>query len=474
MSRIISDWRVAHLAATAIAIAVAVQALGASDPWGRGTAPVLAILEFVVPLLTGALLGVAIREGLGRPSRARAGVLFGVVAGLTVVIAHAGRVGLWDSVLMAGIAAWACADAARGAGNVLRHGAMLAAGTTIVLGVAEVGARLLLPDPGGVFRQVRGAIVLPRINLSAIAPCNQEQDILSNCAYLYPDQYAAVFSRQTTRAQPAQPVVLHLGDSMTFGVGVDQSQAFPALLEARDPGVSYVNAGAPRTSVDFHYLVLRRWADRLPVKLVVMTLFFNDLPELDEPFPCCTDGPLLTYGGDGGAPIDRCPQMAWPPGYNESWDWFVRYSPPPFPLRLATSVSYLMRHIEVAIARFQAPPSNVGTQVWAHFERVLTAIRDETARRHIRLLVVSLPLRAALEGRANPVPEFRDGIKTLGDKLGIDVVSAWEVFGQAVERNGSDRYFLPPADFHFSPEGHQLLADWLRPLIRARIDDGTD
>jgi hypothetical protein len=36
--------------------------------------------------------------------------------------------------------------------------------------------------------------------------------------------------------------VLHVGDSMTFGFGVDRDRAFPSVLARLEPGTEHINA----------------------------------------------------------------------------------------------------------------------------------------------------------------------------------------------------------------------------------------
>jgi acyl-CoA thioesterase-1 len=81
-------------------------------------------------------------------------------------------------------------------------------------------------------------------------------------------------------AEASRPVIVFLGTSLTAGYGLEESQAFPALIQARldAAGLDFrvVNAGV---SGDTSAGGLRRlaWLLRLPVAVLVLELGANDM-----------------------------------------------------------------------------------------------------------------------------------------------------------------------------------------------------
>jgi hypothetical protein len=69
----------------------------------------------------------------------------------------------------------------------------------------------------------------------------------------------------------AAPTVLAVGDSMTYGEGVEAGDAFPALLE-RATGACVVDAGVPGYGSGQMLATLDRWLPRLHPRLVVLSL----------------------------------------------------------------------------------------------------------------------------------------------------------------------------------------------------------
>src|SRR5260221_2296688 len=51
--------------------------------------------------------------------------------------------------------------------------------------------------------------------------------------------------RRGASTGPVSRLALFLGDSCTFGIGVEDEEAFPALLEKRIPGLVAINGGVP-------------------------------------------------------------------------------------------------------------------------------------------------------------------------------------------------------------------------------------
>lgn len=71
--------------------------------------------------------------------------------------------------------------------------------------------------------------------------------------------------------------LLLLGDSFTFGYGVDADERFSSLLEARDAGLEVLNFGLCSSGMDQQYLVYREIASRFESDAVLWTPFANNV-----------------------------------------------------------------------------------------------------------------------------------------------------------------------------------------------------
>jgi hypothetical protein len=221
--------------------------------------------------------------------------------------------------------------------------------------------------------------------------------------------------------------VVHLGDSLTFGSGVGETEAFPALLDERATGARHVNFGVWAVGTDFEYLLMEKiLAEQTPAMVVLHVYAGNDISDIDRPYECCDGGPLLTY--ETGVPRARCSTPRW----GISLASRAGRSPPPFPLRVATAYSYAARHAAARFSRlvfrFDAPPNFIGVEGeaseegWEHFTAILARMRDELRRRGIPFVVDILPSRWALDSTIPPeAPSYRSGrrIAAIAADLGI-------------------------------------------------------
>lgn len=76
---------------------------------------------------------------------------------------------------------------------------------------------------------------------------------------------------------PDRPRVLVLGDSMTYGHGVEDSETYPAVLQHLEPRFEVINAGVPGYSGVEELLLLREEGMRLEPDLVILGFFWNDV-----------------------------------------------------------------------------------------------------------------------------------------------------------------------------------------------------
>lgn len=468
----------APMSLTGLAVALLV-AVAAGLEWTSSHEPALVVLRtlsvslalLVAPLAAGAALGRALRGRRPPLSPALAAlaafVLAPAGAAACAALLAVARVGVWDGALVGALLGLALA---LGLGGVerRRNELLLALGATLLsLGLGEAVVRRR-PEPPTLPPLEAVRLTLPRFNRERVhfEGAVSFAQMLDACTYLFPDAYPASFAERSRRDPAPRDAVLHLGDSMTFGLFLQRAEAFPAVLERATPGVAQVNGALPGMSLDYHLLIARRWLDRLPARLVVVHLFDNDVHEMGEAIPCCNDGPLLDYRPDG--PAERCRNPAWPAGFGESVGWIARNSLAPYPLRAASSASWVARWANVSFLSRVSPirydHDADPERKWRHFALVLRALRAEGARRGVPVAAVLLPLRAALESpdpRATEAWATSRRMATLAASMGITVLDPWADLGALVRRDGAARYFIGSNDIHFSVEGHRAMAAWL-------------
>lgn len=431
------------------------------------SAGLLAFLLTVAPLALGV--------GIGPRLRHRALLLLPIP--LTIGGAVLLRVGVWDGVFVGAaflLGAWW--SGLRREGRRSRTVLVLISGGlafVIAEGIAR-SQRTMMPGlpPQEIQTLVLPHATTPDLHSSAV---RDQWPPNAACAMLFPSIYPEVFEARAAVRQRRSNTILHVGDSMVVGWGVPPDRAFPALLQARDTANDHVNGALHNTTIDFESLLIERWTQRLTTDLVVLYPYAgSDLVEMDEAFPCCGDGPLLTY--ENGAARPRCTTPDFTAD-DRSFSWILAHSPAPEPLRAAAAWSELAR---LAVLEFRhdlrvdQPPD----VQWQHYEDALRSLRDALAARRIPLLVVVLPSKRGLETDppADSDPAHRSGnprevahaLAALSRGLSIDTIDASSFLRGLVRDGGSDRWFVSD-QIHFSIEAHERFAQWLQPQLEQRL-----
>lgn len=198
--------------------------------------------------------------------------------------------------------------------------------------------------------------------------------------------------------------------------------------------------------------------------MVLYVFGTNDLAEIDRPYPCCPDGPLLDASPEARA---RCASPGQPSRRIDR----LAASPAPFVLRVATGGSALARHGVVAFTRIDAALSARGAgdsadpdARWQRFSSVIGAMARELAARGVPSTIAYLPARGSLEA-ASPEATgdyaVRGRVLDLARAIGVPTLDPWATLEAAVRRDRAARIYLAPPDIHFTPEGHRVLAAWL-------------
>jgi lysophospholipase L1-like esterase len=264
-----------------------------------------------------------------------------------------------------------------------------------------------------------------------------------------------------TNGEPApggdsSAIVLALGDSFTFGLGVADSATWPAQLErdlrehATRP-VRVVNTGTVSYGVFQEMDLLRRKGLALHPAVIVHALYWNDYMSAHAPAPSAP--PVLT--ADGEFVWDAAPAAGSFP--RTVARWLVSRS------RLTQVLLRIVRGQNTgdyghAYARLIAGKldSTEWTPVRA-FYRDLRAISDSIGA---RLYVVIMPVNGIVGRRDAGAQAYVKFARRMLEGQGIRTVDGFAVLRD--HRVGKSRAFLPQGpDSHLAPLGYRLLAQAL-------------
>ncbi len=434
--------------------------------WGVSTATWLWIYA-LLPLAAGLLIGGLLRWRLRR----RLALHGGVVAALLVAVPclgaevalRTGLVGALDGATLLGLAAIVALVVVEA--RFARPGPWLLALASLLLSLLGAEALVRLGPRPPVIEAERLSLLLNDARPGG-APL-AKAEALVHCAL-----YAAIGS-ETARCLRLQeppvdgPWVLHLGDSMVYGSGVDAARAFPALLPALTPGLAHRNGGIPGVSIDLQLGLLQRvLAVARPTEVLLHIMPGNDLEEVDLPSDFCDGAPAMVRDAAGVRP--RCPTPRW-----RAWPWWGRVlaSRLPLPLAALGSSSWLVRDLAVLQRRVLESKRSYRPDIGADtagYAAYLDALRTTLRAAGVPLQITLMPLRrSAYETSVEP---RRARIRAILDAAGLDAWDSQPLVDDWVQEAGEAAVFRddPPGDIHLNEEGQRRLAAALAELARRR------
>lgn len=231
--------------------------------------------------------------------------------------------------------------------------------------------------------------------------------------------------------------VLFLGDSFTFGEGVEDDQAFPALVTAdlnrRGGARRYdgINAGVSGYNTRDEVTYLReRWLAYAP-DLVVLTFYLNDAYDDDRFAPLIMGRGAGLLGHDVALPSQL---LRWLVAHVGGW-WQAR------------------QVRQVYISQFSGKALVEG-QDWEASRHALREAAELLRRRGIPFVLVLFPELWDLTD-SHPFLAVYETVEQYARKLGIPVLNLFEEFsGQDVRT-----LWVHPGDHHPNARAHRLAAD---------------
>jgi len=280
-------------------------------------------------------------------------------------------------------------------------------------------------------------------------------------------------NREASYARDARKRILCVGDSFTWGLGVESREAFPSLLENGLSETEVINAGALGWGTAQEWLWLEREGQRYSPDVLILEFYVNDFWENDGSY---LPGQRPAFTVSAGEPV-------------------LQASPTPFPKRSRSEsiLRFLRGHSWVfRAARFGEEWMRVGFFQPADLtplaratlrERATTPPAQEVTfallkrirafcdERGIRLIVLSIPsswdVRPGLGGTTDTLA-FHNAYEIairFCRTLNIDTV---ELLPRLLdmERRGSGGFHR--FDIHLNAAGHRAAADLLIARIGTR------
>jgi len=246
--------------------------------------------------------------------------------------------------------------------------------------------------------------------------------------------------------------VVVIGDSITWGYGVEDDEVFTRLLERADPAVEWINLGVSGYATDQESLLLEREAIRYSPDVVLAEVCDNDFDgNVRDQVYHIYPKPLFRLR-DGELDLTNVPVPKALPAdrillelETRSYLWrFLRLRPVSKDL-IDAALRGLRR---VGLSRVAPPPGAPGDS-----ERLTLALLART-----QAIAEAAGARLALF-IVPPMPEARRQLVAgFGGEHGVPVLDLHAVFAEARSRPGSPPLFFW-RDQHWTPAGHRVVAE---------------
>jgi hypothetical protein len=251
--------------------------------------------------------------------------------------------------------------------------------------------------------------------------------------------------------------ILVLGDSYTFGWGVEQEETFPKVLERKlNAGITslmyeVINGGTLGYGIAHQYLFLRKYGYRFTPDLVIMAI--------DLPYSIATTNRYFSLEGK------QLRRNATPCIFSRSRA-FTRYIPFASYLR---GHSHLFRYAGVTLLSLYSqwtekePARSAGEEQTAQHDlqmtkEILRMLRDEVATRGVKFAVVILPKLVSLHG------QMWEAMEEFLSREGIIHLSLQESFAHHAHASA----LLFASGHRFNARGHRFMAQALEEFLQER------
>jgi lysophospholipase L1-like esterase len=254
--------------------------------------------------------------------------------------------------------------------------------------------------------------------------------------------------------------IVTVGDSLTFGWGVGDADAFSAQLEQQwrashpDVDLDVANLGVPGYNTRQEITLLHRYIERLQPDLVVVGFYTNDVPEAFDDQP----GTAPAEAVGSGAAADPGRLMYINPTPSSWWESALRRSRAAY--TIGRTAKRLMSRGEHARAGFalemqllsgeRSPDLEEG---WRRVEQEFTRLQA-LARGRFRVAILALPCLEQVKGEFQTA-DYQPRLRAIADRLGFEVIDPLPDLARQDRR--PDRLFIPYDRNHPSSAGHQII-----------------
>lgn len=273
-------------------------------------------------------------------------------------------------------------------------------------------------------------------------------------------------------------VTAFVGDSFTFGLGVNDQETFVYWLNARSDSVhSYLNFAVPGYSTDQELLLVEQRVFSFAPDVILLVVYLgNDLFDNELAFPLQANNakPYFELEGDQlslrntPVPLQTKPQQQ--AGKDLSQMVLGGVEPEQGFIREILQKSAFFRLWESSLADYPKLSGHFETRFeypLRLFSALINRLKSRCDQQKVELRLVLMPGRSFVESPGSPSQQYQDFLRSkillLGEHIDVSVV---DLAGHLKShyQEYKERLFYPN-EGHLTPQGHERVAQFLKGIL---------
>jgi hypothetical protein len=278
--------------------------------------------------------------------------------------------------------------------------------------------------------------------------------------------------------QKSKPRTALVGDSFTFGFGVNDTETFHAQLSQLDPNNEYINFSVPGYSTDQQYLLIKEQASSFSIDHYILVFYLgNDLLDNPLPFPlqAARGKPFFELQEQQlqlkNSPVPKTTKTAALQSSTLNsiifGDELTQYTTPLDRVRASSQLLSMM--IPSSASAEVSAINKILERRLVEQEKLLlallTATQKETQQQNSKLTLALLPGQSYIISPTSYSAYFQDYVriktKKMAASLGIDTIDIAEQLSKQYRQG--DVWFHPN-EGHLTAEGHKKLAEIINTM----------
>ncbi len=254
-----------------------------------------------------------------------------------------------------------------------------------------------------------------------------------------------------------------VGDSFTFGFGVRDEETFAAQMEILDPSLDVLNLGVAGYGIDQMALLQEDFGYAYKPAATFIAVYPEDFWRATRSYTDAGYGkPYFTLHGTGRLKLRQVPVPQLRSYHGSQFFDLTPEENIVFTLFHHSALVKLFEKLYMRLLKMAGLEDPESGREWILGRQILKRM-FETARQNGSepVLVIVPPIRW-VTGTVEPV---RDSMLRLARKNGVRCVDLTPVFQEALKRSPADNWYIPD-DFHWTPEGHALVAQTLIDFLK--------